>query len=406
MRSVSLALGVWVLAVAGCGFRELGRGDGGGGLCGPTGELAACAQSVARAYMPLGTASSSSTRAGALPLSGGGTLVTWERAGARAADPATVYIAVVDRLGKVSGARKAADGASPVLVRGANDAIELWYRGGPGMDRLTRVGLDESGAQVGDPADLYGPTADSFALVWTGDAYAVVLSGADNDVYQLYALLVAPDGSVRSGPTLLPEVGPNSLQPQLAWDGCGTLMAAWTDARAGTPRVYAARFDRSFARLGADLLLSDPATRGSFPSVAHQESGGWLVCHQQLVTTDNQEVVCHRLDEAGAETGTVQLSDTLYPSQNPHVVTHGRRSWVLWDDHLGGAQTPSVVFQFLDEAGQPVLDRPKDTGAETGSPGGWRPFGVVTGDALLFVQYQGGTTGRTWTAEVIMENCY
>jgi hypothetical protein len=391
---------------AGCGFRELGRGDGGGGGCGPAGELVSCAQSVARAYMPLGSASIDSTRAGAIATTGGGALVTWERAGARATDPSTAYVAVVDRLGKVSGARKAADGASPVLVRGAGGAIELWYRGGADMRRLVRVGLDESGAQVGDPVEIYDSTDEGFAVVWTGEAYAVVISGAGDDPYQIYSLLVGADGSLRAGPTLVPEVGPSSLQPALAWDGCGTLVATWTDARAGTPRVYAARFDRAFGRLGPDLLLSDPATRGSFSSVAHQESGGFVVCHQQLVTSDNQEIVCHRLDEAGAETATVQLSDTLYPSQNPHVVTHGRRTWVLWDDHPNGSQTPSVVYQFLDEAGQPVLDRPKDSGAEIGSPGAWRPFGAVTGDALLFVQYQGGTTGRTWTAEVVMENCY
>jgi hypothetical protein len=233
-----------------------------------------------------------------------------------------------------------------------------------------------------------------------------MLSGAGDDVYQMYSLLVDGGGAVIGGPTLLPDVGPNSLQPRLAWDGCGTMMAAWTDARAGTPRVYAARLDRRLTKMGPDLLLSDPATRGSFPTVAHQESGGWVVCHQQLVTTDNQEIVCHRLDETGAETSMAQLSDTIYPSQNPHVVAHGHRTWVLWDDHPEGAQTPSVVYQFLDDAGQPVLERPKDTGAELGSPGAWRPFGVATGDALLFVQYQGGATGRTWSAEVVMENCY
>jgi hypothetical protein len=83
---------------------------------GPCGELATCAQTVARAYMPLGTASSYSIRS-------------------------------VDRLGKVSGARKAADGASPVLLRGAGGAVELWYRGGVDMRRVVRLALDESGAR-------------------------------------------------------------------------------------------------------------------------------------------------------------------------------------------------------------------------------------------------------------------
>jgi hypothetical protein len=114
---------------------------------GPCGELATCAQTVARAYMPLGTASSYSIRSAALPVSSGATLVAWERAGARSEDPASVYVAAVDRLGKVSGARKAADGASPVLLRGAGGAVELWYRGGVDMRRVVRLALDESGAR-------------------------------------------------------------------------------------------------------------------------------------------------------------------------------------------------------------------------------------------------------------------
>jgi hypothetical protein len=400
MRRASLLVG---LALAGaCGFRETATASDGGapdaaaaGCGAPTGTLASCTNTKARGYEPLGEASSKSTHAAMAPA-GSQTAVVWEVGGT----PGKLLFALVDNLGAVGNTKQLIAGAvNPALFRIAGQLTLFWKQG----DTIYQQLLDDTGTLLNQPHTVFSGTADDFTVDWTGSDFGVLISGANGDPYQIYWLRLTGDYLVAGGPTKLAQSGVNSLQPALAWTGCEHV-AAWTDTRPGTPAVFYARFGADFTRKSDDLMLSATGKRGSFPSLAPQSTGGVLVCYELLVMPpSNQEIACTRLDADGNVTATQQLTQTATPSQNPHVVAHGKNTWVLWDDYDMSSSVPNILWQFLDESGAPLLGQPRsdpDVGA-----GGWRAHGLATDDALYFVQYISDPLG-TFTAEVVTENCF
>ena len=402
-RIAWVALGVAVSA-AGCGFRQLGNGDGGagdGGGCGdPPAGLVACSMTKARGFEPLGDASSYSHGSSLAPA-GLETAAVWEVAGSTAAAPGKLYFALIDVKGAVGNTKLLFDGGvDPVLLR-VNDQLTLFWRQ---ADTIYMQRLDDTGMLLNQvPATILSGTTDAFSVAWNGSEFGMVLSGANSDMYQVYWLRVSIDGLVVAGPTKLPQGGINSIQPALVWTGC-EYAVAWTDTRPGTPAIYYARFAADFTRNSDDLMLSAAGMRGSYPTVAAQDTGGVVVCYEQLVTASNQEIFCARLDGSGV-TNTQQLSSTPDPSQNPHAVAHGQNVWVLWDDYQPAASVPNVVWQFLDASGMPLLAAPRvdpDVNA-----GGWRGHGYYKeSDALYFVQYYGDPQTNAFSAQIVTENCY
>lgn len=389
---------LWLpVLLAGCGFNRLGiPGDGG---CGATADgLPSCVMTKARGYEPLGAATKTST-ASTLAPAGMKTAVVWEEADT--AGGGKLRLTLVDRLGAVGTPKLLASGRDPLLDR-TGGQLRLFWRDG---DALMMQLMDDDGTPLNQPRTVLTGTSESFALQWTGSEYALLLSGANGDNFQIYWLRLSSEGIVAGGPTRLAQSGVNSIQPVLAFTGC-ELHAAWTDTRPGTPAIFHARFKPDFTRLSDDEQLSKPGLRGSFPTIAAQQAGGGVVaCFQELVKApDNHDVVCTRFDATGAMTRRQVMAATSTPSQNPHAVAHGKHMWVLWDDYLKSAQVPNVTWQFLDEEGVPQLAAPAND--PDLAAGGWRATGLSTPDALYFAQYWGDPGTLAFTAQIITENCF
>ena len=385
------------MLVAGCGFHQVGGSDDGGGGDADLSVLSVCSGTSVRGFEPLGTASSSSTRSGLAALSDAMAAV-WEAATPSGSGaPGTLYFARVDRLGAVGAPRTVGAGQNPYLFR-ASDRLTLFYER---ANTIWMQALDDSGSSSGTAVAVYNQTYDdqSFSVAWTGQEFGLFFAGAGSDHYQVYFLRVRADGSSLGTPQKVPQAGSNSIQPDVAWTGSRYALA-WTDVRSGVPQVYFALFDGNGARLTDDLALTT-GIRGSFPSVAAQLPAGEIVCYEQKVTDTNQEIFCTRLDGSGQVTSTRQLSQTAAPSQSPHAVTHGGRTWVLWDDDPQNSGQQYVFWQFLDASGAPILDQPKATNFDA-----WRVRGVSQGSVLYEIQYHQDLTTTAWTAEVVTVNCF
>jgi hypothetical protein len=392
--AVGLVVAATVMTCVGCGFRERpvdGPDGGGGGGCGDPGATLVCTSTTSRGFEPLGRATAESSDATLAPA-GDKIAAVWEEGGAD-----KVHWALIDYLGAVKSPKQLVTGQDPVLLR-VDDQLVLFWRLGA---ELKMQSVDDAGVLLGQAKTVVSGTDDAFAAAWNGSEYGLVLAGANGDMYNLYRLRVGRDGSVLGGPEKLADGGINSLQPNLVWTGC-EWAAAWTDTRPGTPAVYFARFDASFARLGPDQMLSKSGMRGSFPSLAAQYNGGTVVCYQQLISGSNHDIFCTRLDPAGNVTNTAQLTKTASPSQSPHVIAHGKNTWVLWDDYLLSANEPNVEWQFLDETGAPIGMHKNDPQLSNG----WRAHGLVTSDALYYIKFYGDPQTTAFTAHAVTLNCF
>ncbi len=383
-----LVLSVTIVAAAGCGFSEFRTNDDAGNS-GP----ATCDQTKLRGYEPLGTANNASKRGGIAPA-GDHMAAVWEApTGAMGAGAGAIYFALVDNLGKVSNSKQLASGQDPVLLRG--DSLILFFRVGT---TLMMQALDDGGGPLGAQVTIYDGIAESFNAVWTGSEFGIVMNGAAGDQYEANWLRVAPSGTVLAGPMRVTDGGNNSLQPALAWTG-HEYWVVWTDTRPGTPGVYFARFDQNFSRQAPDVQISPSGMRAQSPSIAMQETGGAVACY--MVSVNSFDIYCNRFDDGGNITASPMLTQTLAQSADPQVVTHGRTTWVLWDEINMTFGLATLNWQFLDESGAPINPQPFDDTVP-----GWLPHAAVTSDALYAVQYGPDPTSNALEGQVVTINCF
>lgn len=357
------------------------------------GPLTSCTGTAARAHQPLGKASGNSSTSGLAPLAAEGVAAVWEEINGT---NDAVYFATIDTLGKVANAKQLAQGRDPVLLRLPDGLRLLWRQG----SALMMQRLDDDGTAPAGPVTVHSPITSSFAATWTGQTLGVALNGIKAAGDEVHLMLVDADGKVQAKPVKVPQQGINSTLASIAWTGA-TFALAWTDMRAPLPAVYFALLDGQGKRLNEDLQLSEPNIRGSFPSVAPQYTGGIVVCYQQKMSNNIQDVFCSRLDAAGKPTQRTRVTQSAYDSQNPHAVAHGKHTWVLWDDVYDIITGTAIHWQFLDETGATVLNEPKVISDLMG----WRPFGISRPEALYFVKYRQDVSNG-WLAESAALNCF
>src|SRR5262249_42757950 len=132
-----------------------------------------------------------------------------------------------------------------------------------------------------------------------------------------------------------------------------------------------------------DTPISPSGMRAQTASLAAQATGGGVLCYMVLILSPNNfDIFFNRFDDGGKVTSPPRLTQTANHTAHPQGVTQGRSTWVLWDEYNDQLAAASLNWQFLDEAGAPLLPVP----FEDATPG-WRPRAAVTGDALYAVQY-------------------
>lgn len=353
----------------------------------------ACSSTTVRSYQPLGRATQRSAESSLLWL-GDSMGVVWEEAAASADATGSLYFAKIDGGGRVLSPRQLGPGDDPVLARGGNETA-VWWRQGKAVYKRT---IDDAGQWKSPAVKVYEPTSGPFAVAWTGSEYVLSLDGADALQYEVHLLRVDAAGRPQGNPLRVAQSGNNSLQNSMAWTG-SALALAYTDTRGGAISVYYAQFDKDLRRLSNDTRLSQPSVRGSFPSVAAQATGGAVVCYQQKMSEENQDIFCSRIDEAGAVTNVSRITNNAFDSLNPRTISHGRFTWVVWDDRM--QYSPTVQWQFLNETGAPVLEKPKDTAIW-----GWRVGAAEGADGLYWMHFASDDSETVWSAECGVANCF
>jgi len=392
-----------VLALAACSssFTEV---DGGGpdgsshdAVGAPDlGDIPSCTGTALRAHQPLGEAGDDSYEASLAPLAGGGAAVVWEESTVSGGS-SSIFWARADVLGKVTGATRLLTGQDPALLR-QSDGLRLFWRDAS-TSALMTYRLDDNGVPGSAAQKVHSPLTSSFVVADSGKVFGVALNGVSPKGDVAHFMLVGHDGVAKGQPVEVPQHGINSTLASIAWTGAGFALA-WTDMRESLPAVYFAQWSDQGKRISTDRRLSDAGVRGSFPTVAAQAGGGIVVCYQQKMQTDLHDIFCSRLDAGGNPTHRKRLTQNAYSSQNPQAVTHGRHTWVVWDDVSDINDGTALHWQFLTESGDTVL-QPKTFPELLG----WRPHPLAAEDGLYVTKYR-QTLSDGWKAELGVLNCF
>jgi predicted 3-demethylubiquinone-9 3-methyltransferase (glyoxalase superfamily) len=201
---------------------------------------------------------------------------------------------------------------------------------------------------------LTGLRNDSPYLVWTGSEYGLVWNdysgGLSGEVS--FAPLPAEGSGIQGLPLTDPDGtdSTDSLNPSLAWTGIG-YGVSWQDERDGNSEIYFARISTAFAKIGADVRLSNDSGQSRNPSLV------WTGTEFGLVWQDdrsgNDEIYFTRLNTAGVEIGTaVQITNAGGESQDPSLVWTGSLYGVSWTDERDG--NAELYFTQISAEGEKI----------------------------------------------------
>ncbi len=224
-------------------------------------------------------------------------------------------------------------------------AALAWARNGYGLAwRDERDGnqeiyfrrLDAQGGAVGPEIRVTSAAGASTVpdLVWTGSGYGLAWQDDRGGAPQVYFARLDPFGTKLAPEARVSDAAAVAYDPSLVWNG-GGYGIVWTDERASGSDLYFARLDAGGAKIGSDLLVSQPGAAGQ-PSLAWNGAGYGVAWHDDR--DGNWEIYFARLYADGAKIGSeVRLTSDAGTSGWPSLAWNGAEYGVAWHDDRGGA---------------------------------------------------------------------
>ena len=333
-----------------------------------------------------------------------GFLVAWEREGAGT----SIYARRTTATGVDGNAFAVTDAivarVAPKLTYNADDDqyLAAWQDLGAGYDtvwgRRVRGQYDPSGQFVDDAfqvsdagqADCGAPAVTYLAPSGGDNGHYLVAWEQGAGAIDLYARWVLTDGTP-SGSFTLSDVGSRHYDVALAaGPSMTTILAAWTDGRAGNMDVYA-RSVVAGGDLGEETVVHPAPGDQQLPQAAYNpDDDEYLVVWQDYRQgTTNPDIYGQRVTSEGVPVGeNIAVNTASYRQIAPRVAyaTEGKVYLVVWCHYPGTADDAYDVYgQRLSRTGQ-LQGSPLVIANESGTTGQEYPTDVVynsTSDRFL-----------------------
>lgn len=293
------------------------------------------------------------------------------------ASPTNVYVAYGHYNGSSSAVRRIELASCPLPV-GAWTKRQAQQSGGAQADSFFVRGV-VAGQAAG---------ADQIVLVWQ------VLNGSSRDIY----LQASTDGGqswLASDRRVNTAAGKAEL-PSVATDGQGHAFIAWRDARGSQPEVYVDVYDVAADSLAGNQRLSvGNPTRP--PSIAADAQGNVHVAWTDLPANERKRIRVASSTNAGASFGASVVVNTpaFADADSPHIVAHGGKAVVAWEDNRSGLS--DIYVNTWNGSGWRAAASRAD-GGPRGTYRSTRPHVALGAGQRVFVAYQeyrgSGTNGQ------------
>jgi hypothetical protein len=247
--------------------------------------------------------------------------------------------------------------------------------------------LDADGIKLApDIAIATSGIAKKVSVAWTGTSYGMIWEDDRDGPFRIYFARIDPTGA-RIGADVRLSEGPTlAVNASLAGTGDG-FGAVWEDNRDGNSEIYFARLDAGGARTGLDVRVTTDPNESTYPTVVWSGTEYGVVYQDDR--TGDEEVYLSRLDELGARLGPdVLLSDPAdgQGARRPSLVRDARGYAVAW---ISG--TPAQVwFSLLDATGTRIAPELQISEDPVAHPN--LPSLVATGDGFA-VAWQDDRSG-------------
>lgn len=218
---------------------------------------------------------------------------------------------------------------------------QLFAKDGTAIGANVRVNGSDAGAAY--PA-VTAVQDESFVIVWTD-----YRSHWGTDIY---AQRFASSGEPLATNFRVndPTGGDERDQPDIASDATGRFVIVWSDRRRSQPGVYAQWFQRDGQPNGRNFLVSEPETRGFFPSVHMDASGDFVVVWIRSESEEPWSVFGQRyFSDRTPLGGNFRLEDLFVSYFNyPGTDIWNNRMYNVWSENRGAATGLDIWAHVLD----------------------------------------------------------
>lgn len=252
-----------------------------------------------------------------------------------------------------------------ILSDGAGGAIICWRDQRDSYNRLyaQRVNADGGALWTADGVLLCSTsTAQWYAELATDGSHGAIVTWMDqrSSSYDVYAQRIDASGTVRwaAGGLAISTARYDQTDPQIAFDGAGGVVIAWSDGRGLTgsppPDVYAQRVDTLGSIMWtADGIVISGGYRGQGrPQIVADGEGGTVIAYQDL-RNDNMDIYVQRCNANGAAMwGSGVAACTAAESQEvPMIAPDGTGGGVVtWLDYRNTTDY-DIYAQRVDGSG-------------------------------------------------------
>jgi hypothetical protein len=294
-----------------------------------------------------------------------------------------------------------------IAFDGANFLV-AWqdYRSGSGEPDIYGARVSPSGAVL-DPGGIAisdAPNRQYFpAIAYGGGCYLVLWQDFRNGSYDIYATMVAPDGTVLSTDGFVITQASNwQCNPALGFDGTNFL-AVWEDYRntPGLPDIYGTRVRPDGTVLEPDGIAVTRAANGQHNPTLDFDGTNYLVVWDDGRTSAWPDIYGARVTTGGTvlDTSGIAVSRGSKDQFAPALAFDGTNYLAVWEDYRG-SNNPDIYGAWVSPAG--VVS---DEGSVLRPPGNQTCLALARGSgSQLFMAFQGWAGivgGKTYNTDRI-----
>lgn len=264
--------------------------------------------------------------------------------------------------------RTIGDQTDPVVAVDADgDFIVVWQSYDPSTLRWQVFGrrFDRDGAPRGDEFEVGSrePNRRMWPSIATRDTgeFVVVWQQPDGGAEGIFGRRFDADGTaIGNDFRVNSSIEGNQVEPEIAMDGSGNFVVAWTSNAEGRYDVFARRFDADGRPIEAGFRVNTNTLEYQFgPAIDMDRSGSFVVAWHSSDGQDGSSygVFGQRFEADGAPAGSEFRVNSYTPGvqANPEVTIGPAGDFVvIWDSEGQDGSQLGVFAQRYDRDGQPL----------------------------------------------------
>ncbi|MBI2099013.1 hypothetical protein HYT45_01195 [Candidatus Uhrbacteria bacterium] len=215
----------------------------------------------------------------------------------------------------------------------------VWLDCRSGEPEIFFARINEDGSKLLDDRALISTTnIRNPDIAWNGENFGIAYECHPGEDQEICFISVNENGEIIFGPYRLTNAVRESAYPQIAWTG-GHYAIVWHDGRQSLNNydIYAILLNPDGSIAVPETRVFDSPVHSSYPSIAWSEELGLLgIVWQEGTSNSDEELFFRTIDESGTLGPARQLTENDAYDRYADIVWDGSAFRLVWSEDVGG----------------------------------------------------------------------